>query len=336
MKSNLLILIALCLFVRAEAQIDLNKGLVLYLPFNGDTKDKSIYGNDAINFGATPTSDEYGRPNCAYKFNGSSNYMEIPHSPSINIWNKEITLSARIQPLGYYSGLCHASVLLGKGYDGQPGNYCIWYTPAQNSNCTIQDTLHQVYSGFYNSQMPPFSTIDNAPYIRTKQWDCLVFVSNGTTASMYVNGTLRHSFPVSGIIDSNKTSLTLGATLRTSTYPYWLNGALDEVRVYNRALATAEIDSLCKIKSTSTMIDEQIPTLLPILINPVKDILFIALDPQDLGGELRVYTLNGNTVIENLHLTQDKVNLSALSAGMYLVEYRSDKMILRNRLVKVD
>lgn len=336
MKVNLLILLTLSLATHAEAQVDLNKGLVLYLPFNGDTKDKSIYGNNAINFGATPTNDEYGRPNCAYKFDGSTNYMEIPHSPSINIWNKELTMSARVQPLGYYSGLCHASVLLGKGYDGQPGNYCMWYTPAQNSDCTVQDTLHQVYSGIYHNQAPSFSVIDNAPYIRTKQWDCLVFVTNGTVASMYVNGTLRHSFPVSGIIDSNKTSLTLGATLRTGTYPYWLNGSLDEVRVYNRALAVEEIDSLCKIKSVSNSIGEQIPTLLPILVNPVKDFLVLSLDEQDFGGSLRVYTLNGNTVMLNMTLHDNKIDLSGLAAGMYIVEYKSESMILRNRLVKVD
>jgi hypothetical protein len=336
MKTSILTLICIFFYIQGNAQVDLNKGLVLYLPFNGDTKDKSIYGNDAVNFGATPTTDEYGRPNCAYRFNGTTNYMEIPHSPSLNITGKEISMSMRVQPLGYYPGFCHASVLIGKGYDGQPGNYCIWYTPAQNGDCSVQDTSHQVYSGFYNNELPSFSTIDNAPYIRTKKWDCLVFSSNGSIANMYVNGTLRHSFPVSGVVGTNTTSVTLGATLRTTTYPYWLNGDLDEVRVYNRVLTTPEIDSLCKIRSFSTGIEESVYSTLPILINPSKDFLVMTLDEQNFGGELSVSNINGVKILNITNLRENKVDLTQLAAGMYVVEYKTDRFIFRNRFVKID
>ena len=50
---------------------------IFFFPFNGNTIDETGNGNDAINYGATLTTDRFGNENSAYYFDGVSNFMEI-------------------------------------------------------------------------------------------------------------------------------------------------------------------------------------------------------------------------------------------------------------------
>ena len=62
----------------------LRKGLVAYYPLDGNTQDKSGYGNHAVNHGAVPCADRLGQANRAYRFDGQSSYLEAPHRGYLN------------------------------------------------------------------------------------------------------------------------------------------------------------------------------------------------------------------------------------------------------------
>ena len=49
---------------------DLNDGLVVYYPFNGNANDESGNGHNGIVNGDTLTTDMFGNPNSAYSLNG--------------------------------------------------------------------------------------------------------------------------------------------------------------------------------------------------------------------------------------------------------------------------
>lgn len=70
------------------AQVRLDSGLVAYYPFSGDANDASGNGNNAVFNTATLTTDKSGNPNKAYLFNGSSSYIQIPNSQSLNPGSK--------------------------------------------------------------------------------------------------------------------------------------------------------------------------------------------------------------------------------------------------------
>src|SRR5689334_3954187 len=106
----------------AFTQVNLNKGLVAYYPFNGNANDASGNGNNPIFNNATLTKDYYGNLNSAYHFNGVDNYMEIPNNASLNPTN--ISICAWIKPTGFYYGPCHGNSVVMKGdADFQSGNY---------------------------------------------------------------------------------------------------------------------------------------------------------------------------------------------------------------------
>ena len=51
------------------------EGLLVWLPFNGTTEDKSQMGFHATNFGAQSTEDRFKRKNSALYLNGIGNYI---------------------------------------------------------------------------------------------------------------------------------------------------------------------------------------------------------------------------------------------------------------------
>lgn len=71
----------------AFAQIHLDSGLVGYWPFNGNANDLSANGNNGTVSGATLTTDRFGNANSAYYFNGTSAYITVPNSTSLNPQN---------------------------------------------------------------------------------------------------------------------------------------------------------------------------------------------------------------------------------------------------------
>jgi Concanavalin A-like lectin/glucanases superfamily len=71
-------------------------------------------------------------------------------------------------------------------------------------------------------------------------WTHLAVTYDGATLWLYVNGTLAGSKAVSGAITPTTEALPIGGN---NIWSEWFQGLIDEVRVYNRALAQAEIQS---------------------------------------------------------------------------------------------
>src|SRR3954469_348793 len=60
------------------------KGMVAWYTFNGDTKDHSGNHNDVISNSAFPAAGKSGLAKTAYRFDGTSSYMQVANSSSIN------------------------------------------------------------------------------------------------------------------------------------------------------------------------------------------------------------------------------------------------------------
>jgi len=58
--------------------------LVAFYPFNGNANDSSGHNNNGTVYGAALTTDRQGNPNSAYFFDGTSSYILVPNSPSLN------------------------------------------------------------------------------------------------------------------------------------------------------------------------------------------------------------------------------------------------------------
>src|ERR1017187_9928930 len=245
MKIALLIFLFSTTLLVSFSQVNLSNGLTAYYPFNGNSNDSSGNGNNAVFNNATLTSDRFGNPNSAYYFNGIDNYIQIPNAPGLNPSN-QISICAYVKPMGFYKGPCHGNSVLMKGdADYLPGNYLLRfddnaYTYQNNCNTSEVDTIHQNFYG-PNAQTP---SPGYTPYINKDQWYCLVYTYDGTTTKLYIDGVLINSQAVAGLTFVNNFDLFFGR-LNNATFPYWFNGDLDEVRIYNRAINDLEVAALC-------------------------------------------------------------------------------------------
>ncbi len=242
-------------YTSGSAQVDLNAGLLAYYPFSGNVNDATSNNNNPSFNNTTYTNDRLGNPSSACHFNGIDNYIEIPGSASLNTLN-QASFCAWVKAGDYYQGPCHGNSIIEKGNPGgfSAGDFILrfddnFYVSGTNcSNPTVGE-VHQNFYGAYLTLPSPGYT----PYVQTSQWMSVVYTYDGTTAKLFVNCELKMSANISGINFSNNFSLFLGH-LSSPAFPYWFNGDLDEVRVYNRALNDDEVRvySGCSVVTTTS------------------------------------------------------------------------------------
>ena len=271
-----LLFLLLSLFNYCQAQVNLNQGLQAYYPFNGEARDLSGNNNHPVFNNAGFTSDRFGRKNHAFHFNGVYQYMRIKNSPSLNFGNT-ITLAVWVRPTGFYYGICHASQLLSKGGGNyNPGNYALRFDDALFTNgrgCsgTLCDTLHQNFRGT-GTVLTPYP----GEFIKKGQWYSVIYTNDGKTARLYVNCELKYSVAFPETFTNNE-DLFFGKS-DDDLFPFWLNGDLDDIRIYNRALSLEEITALCNEqpdtpKAVIPVKKDSIPAKEPVLEKRSNDLV---------------------------------------------------------------
>lgn len=222
---------------------DLKDGLVAYYNFIGGNLNDSSGNNNQISFNnAVKAADRYGRANNAYQFNGNSSYMVVPNSASLNPSNG-ITLMAIFKPAGFYSGNCSVNQVFGKGWnDFIDGHYTIRFASAAGCNVPTDTSREYAYGAYGNLNGRP-SASDETTGIHTNQWYHIVYTYSGGVASLYVNGVLKKTTNANLAFTPNNQELYIGKH-GDPQYPYWFNGVIDEVRIYNKALCASAVKQL--------------------------------------------------------------------------------------------
>ena len=138
----------------------------------------------------------------------------------------------------------NAYVNIGAGNIAPPWTLGLW-VKRQNSPNPSSDLMTSSSSYLKLEQYPGlkkvgFTQLGVADYAfnytaPVGSWVHLTFIGTSTNTSLYVNGALQDAVGVSISLPMN----TIGANSGNSVY-----GALDEIRVYNRALSAAEIQAL--------------------------------------------------------------------------------------------
>jgi len=223
-----------------------NEGLVLYLPFDGDMRDKSGNGNNGTAIHGTHDVADSVRGN-VIQFDGSNDYISIPDKISLKYTGgKDLTISIWMNP---------NAAEVDNGYIiSKPWNWCGEY----NYDLKYVTATKKISNYF--------GTISGNTIVLPNTWAHVVLVaSSDNFVRTYVNGNLDfsgtnilytnpniHVFPPCGNANADEmVSLSIG-----TLYPYgnynWskpdfsFNGTIDEVRIYNRSLSSQEVYYLYK------------------------------------------------------------------------------------------
>lgn len=69
----------------------------------------------------------------------------------------------------------------------------------------------------------------------------IVYTYDGSTLKGYVDGAEIYSFDVTVTIKNDKERITIGCFETNGTNHYFFNGAIDELKVFNRVLEKEEL-----------------------------------------------------------------------------------------------
>lgn len=221
--------IALMLLVHLSCSKSIDDGLVAYYSFNGDTKDHSGNQNHAVNDGADLINDRFGQPNRAYHFDGERSMMlaNVKNMPPVN------------SPQSFswwYQTREEPSFLDELGAD----NMIALVDTTENIGIQFGFRAPGYQSLGYDSWNWGGGTLLEAARPLVGQWHHCVYTYDGTT----------HRFFINGIETSKSAASTQHGTpdmLMFGNYPsgnQYYAGAMDEIRIYNRALDQDEIDYL--------------------------------------------------------------------------------------------
>ncbi len=195
---------------------------VAYYPFNGDASDVSGHGNDGVVYGATLTTDRFGHPNSAYRFNGVSDYIYVPYSSSLS-FPQDLTAAAWIKTTASTGGIAHEH----NGYTD--GNFVLGVSQGGRFRFGRSAIL---VSGAYDSG-----------YVNDDRWHFVVGVFDHTHSVVkhYIDGTLVLTYTDPVALPDYHIPLIIGDE---NNHLYAFNGAIDDVRFYNRALSDEEVTAL--------------------------------------------------------------------------------------------
>jgi hypothetical protein len=90
-------------------------------------------------------------------------------------------------------------------------------------------------------------------------WTFLAGTYNGSTLSIYVNGALAASLPVSGVIFVTSDPLRIGGDWSGEMF----TGIIDDVRIYNTALSLTQIQADMNRVASNSSVPLGIATALP-------------------------------------------------------------------------
>ena len=208
--------------------------LLAILPFNGNANDHSGNGRHGSVQGATLTSDRQGRPNSAYFFNGNDKIL-INALKNYN-WGTNFTVSVwlrRTGGWGNYQGVINNGYYSNGSWEMRMGRESSGQRLVYLLSGPIQGgETHQVYQN---------------------QWHHAVLTYNGSQIKGYLNG--KH------IITSGRTApavvknhpVTIGQAGPGMGAEYFY-GAIDDVRIYKRALSADEVNTIYTGETDSSVL----------------------------------------------------------------------------------
>jgi len=200
------------------------EGLVAWYPFNGNANDESGHGRNGTVYGALLTADRMGRTANAYQFDGVDDYIDLGDWP----FGGEMTISAWVnyQAFNRWSRV----VDLGNGENVQ--NIVLSNT---GNSSTI--AYHIYYTG-------PSAYLESANLAVLNEW---IFLTASVTSNgnmyLYKNGELAAS-GTGGFPPNNLTRVSQFIARSNWSVDGYFKGRIDDVRIYNRVLSDAEIETL--------------------------------------------------------------------------------------------
>lgn len=197
-----------------------------YFPFDemneDSTPDKSLYKNDGLLLPSAdigPFLDSNGRKNNCFFFDGFNDFIEISNQDQLCL-SDSFTLMAWIKPMAVTSSdWTEDHTILAKKY-----SYYVSIDPLGN----LSFYGYGLSAGWIHS-------INLEPYLH--KWTHIAITYDGSHITVYIDGIENLYMPVTGVLDTTSTPLTIGYV----GYDRYFEGFIDEIKIYDISLTFEDI-----------------------------------------------------------------------------------------------
>lgn len=169
-----------------------------------------------------PTGDAVGKYGNAGSFDGSDDYVNLGTGSSLNA--STVTVAAWVKPSGSQGGYDR---IVEKSYS--------------TSYYLGTDSTGTKFKGIFANSSAPYGTLESTTTLTSGTWYHVAITHDGVTDKLYVNGVLEANQANTAALNSS-IAVAIGRQ-PTSASAYWA-GTIDETRIYNRALSSAEVSQL--------------------------------------------------------------------------------------------
>jgi len=214
---------------------------------NGSTKDYSPFGNNGavINatFNSTGGEDGFG----AYEFDGVSDFIELNNSDAFTFGDEDFTITVRVNMdnIGDFRPIISKNTAGGTGRE-----YFLDYSSSADK-FRFFVSQNGTPGGFVSVSSESLGPVSNNTWFYIAAWHDSV----ANTLNLTVNNasdSVNHS---GGVADGNNT-LEIGSDKEASRF---MEGAIDDVRIYNRVLSTEQIQTLFE-NTTNIIVSQETAT----------------------------------------------------------------------------
>jgi concanavalin A-like lectin/glucanase superfamily protein len=263
----LVLTLTTALAIQLGAQTYLTNGLVAYYPFNGNANDASGNGHNGTNINAILAPDRFGVSNACYSFNGTNSHIDIGSSIALGKPHDAMTISVWFLARTNYNPQFGPVLQIITDFSGPDG-----YSPTGDDYyfaslwfSSLQDGTNQL---FFDNRSYPLSFLnDSMTVVDDNRWhSCAVVLDGQGTNLLYVDGVLSAqdssiatlsgvvASPYVGYYDSTLNYLNnqfwrIGASQWSGQIWNVFNGLIDDVRIYNVALSSNQVQQLYQYES---------------------------------------------------------------------------------------
>ena len=206
-------------------------GVVSWWQAEGNANDSISGNNGVITGGVTYAAGEVGQ---AFMFNTTNSYITVPASGSLNVGtNSGLTMEAWIAP----ADVVDSELLMGWVNGSSYGAMLKLSQPGQGSGCLFGNVIDTSGINHY------FSTAAGLIQSNVFQHVALTYDKASGVATMYRNGVVVAQQNLGTFTPRTSYPFVMGFETALPVEPSY-RGLMDEVSVYNRALASNEIAAI--------------------------------------------------------------------------------------------
>lgn len=211
------------------------------IPGGGVAADSSGYANDGTPTGATGTNNK-PQPSTAVPsganhitsrsmdFDGTDDQVDVGNGAALQITGNAMTMSAWINADAWPAASDYPAIISKVNGVSPYGGYQINLDADAGNKFACAMAINSTWR-------VRLTTSTYSP----GTWYNVVCVYDGATLTAYVNGVADGSSPYTGAVRNVSANMLIGKNAGGSDY---INGRIDDVRIYNRALTTAEVAAL--------------------------------------------------------------------------------------------